>query len=349
MTTERLRRLGATLALCVTACSSGTAEAPVDDLAGCDVPTANAPTDVFCIGLYHAKSSKQTVPEAHRYKPGVVLWSDGADKQRYLELPSGSTIDTSEWDAWKFPVGTKVFKEFRFDNKLVETRMLWKQAPTNWVMATYLWDSEEKSATLNTSMKPVLLDTGYEIPTAKDCGKCHHGGADKVLGVEAVALGLASAEGMTLAELVSARLLSNPPQDTSIALPEDESGNAAAALGFFHANCGMPCHSTRGMGDETQLVLRLRADEFWTADGKARIEAVSQTDAYLAAVGVDPTTASVAQQFPGAKRIAPGAHDMSLLWILSHRRDEYQMPPLVSHKIDEPDSQVVANWIDALH
>jgi hypothetical protein len=154
---------------------------------------------------------------------------------------------------------------------------------------------------------------------------------------------------MTLEALVSAGMLSDPPQQTTISLPEDDSGKAAAALGFLHANCGMACHSTRGLGDETQLVLRLRADEFWTDKGKTRAETVDQTDAYTASMNVDPTTASVASAFPGAKRITPGDHDQSLLYLLPHRRDKYQMPPLVSHKVDEPDSQALANWIDALH
>jgi len=346
---ERLRAIGVGVSLCLAGCGNGASSSSApDDLAGCAPATNTAPDDVFCIGLYHAKSSKQTVSQAHAYKPGVVLWSDGAEKQRYLALPEGSTIDTSSWDEWKFPVGTKAFKEFRFDGKLVETRMLWKQAEANWIMATYIWDANEKSAPLNTSKRPVLLDSGYEIPTAKDCGKCHHGGSDKVLGVEAVALALSSAEGMTLDALVNTGLLSDPPRGTSIALPEDDSGKAATALGFLHANCGMACHSTRGLGDETQLVLRLRADEFWGADGKPREETVDQTDAFAAAVGVEPTTASVAKAFPGAKRITPGAHDQSLLWLLSHRRDKYQMPPLVSHQVDEVDSQALADWIDAL-
>jgi len=92
-------------------------------------------------------------------------------------------------------------------------------------------------------------------------------------------------------------------------LPEDNTGKAAAALGYLHANCGMPCHSSRGLGEETQLVLRLRADEFWSRPatsgdaGAAAVPApVAMTDTYLATVNKDPTTAAVAQAFPGARR-----------------------------------------------
>ena len=342
-------RLALCLALPVTGCSGSPSATPGKTVV-CPEPTTAAPDDVFCIGLYANGDATRYQPTAVPYTPGTVFWSDGAEKQRYLELPVATTIDTTDMDAWTFPVGTKAFKEFRFDGKLVETRMLWKQAETNWVTATYIWDETQTSAPLNTSTKAVLLPSGYEIPTAKNCGKCHHGGSDKLLGVEAIALALPSAKGQTLERLVAKGLLSNPPSQTKISLPEDETGMAAPALAFLHSNCGMACHSTRGLGEETQLVLRLRADEFWSADGTAAPpESVAATDPYKAAVDVDPSTASVAQAFPGAKRIVPGQHDQSLLWLLSHRRDQYQMPPLVSHVIDEPDSQALADWIDALH
>ena len=151
----------------------------------------------------------------------VVLWSDGAEKSRFLMLPPDTTIDTHDWDHWIFPVDTKLFKEFRLDGRLVETRMLWKQSDTTWITTTYLWDDTGLAATRNTSTTGIILDSGYEIPTDKDCGKCHHGGSDYVLGVEAVAMGLSTAQGHRLRELVDAGLLSNPPVDTVVDLPEE--------------------------------------------------------------------------------------------------------------------------------
>ena len=227
--------------------------------------------------------------------------------------------------------------------RLVETRLFWKRDAKTWDSGTYIWDARARRAELNTSRKPVLLESGYEIPTAKDCDKCHHGGADKLLGVEAVALALPTAEGATLSKLVAAHALSDPPAQTSITLPEDDTGMAGFALGYLHVNCGMPCHSSRGLGHETELVMRLRASEFWPTP-----VAATETESYVACVGQPPTTKSVAAKFPDAPRIAPGAHDQSLVWLLAHRRDDYQMPPLVTHKIDEEGTQKLADWIDAL-
>jgi hypothetical protein len=311
--------------------------------APCVEPDSGLPTDVYCTGLYAGRDATRYDPAVMPYTPGVTLWSDGAEKHRYLYLPPSAQIDTSTMDVWKFPVGTKAWKEFKLDGKLIETRLFWKRDGSTWESGTYIWDSEGKTATLNTSRTPVVLANGYEIPTAKDCGKCHHGGADKLLGIEAVALALPSASGVTLTSLVLAGSLSQPPPTTTISLPEDSTGKAGWALGYLHANCGMPCHSSRGLGHETELVMRLRADEFWPVPLP-----VAMTDIYTASLNKEPVTEAVASAFPGAFRITPGSHDKSLVWLLAHRRGEYQMPPLVSHKVDEPGMQRLADWIDAL-
>lgn len=310
----------------------------------CADPADSLPTDVFCTGLYAHHDSAQFVPEVLPYLPGVTLWSDGAEKHRYLYLPPGTQIDTSKLDAWSFPIGTKAWKEFRIDGALVETRLFRKRDATTWDSGTYVWDAEGKTATLNTAVKGTILPSGYEIPGAKDCDKCHHGGADRLLGIEAVALSLPTAQGATLSALAARGLLTQAPPSVTASLPEDSTGKAAAALGYVHANCGMPCHSTRGLGEETKLVLRLRAEEV-VGSSPSR---VADTDIYKATVNQAPTTASVAHAFPGALRVTPGAHDQSLIWLVSHLRGNYQMPPLVSHKIDEVGTASLASWIDAL-
>lgn len=374
MTTNTLRSLlFATSALCAcasagsgsgtggssTAGAGGSTEVGASGSAGEAVP-ANAASpcvepemglwdDVFCTGLYLGRDASKYEPTAVPYTPGVRLWSDGAEKQRYLQLPPGTQIDNSNMDVWKFPVGTKAWKEFRFDGKLVETRLFWKRNESTWESGTYIWDADQRSAPLNKSRMPVLLASGYEIPTAKDCGRCHHGGADKLLGLEAVALALPTAQGVTLTRLNAQGSLSVPLKMTTISLPEDETGKAAAALGYMHANCGMPCHSSRGLGHDTELLVRLRGDEFWTSGGDITAPSATVMQAYKATINQKAVTGAVTAAFPDALRITPGKHEQSLVWLLAHRRGDYQMPPLVSHQVDDAGTQQLADWIDALH
>lgn len=332
------------------ACSTTTPPPTPEPLAACVEPLAGLPTELTCTGLYAGASTDAIAADVMTYQPGVLLWSDGAEKKRFLHLPAGTQIDTSNMDAWKFPVGTKAWKQFKIDGKLVETRLIWKRTPAKWDVGTYIWNADQTGATLNTAPKGVFLQNKYEIPTVKDCDKCHHGGSDTLLGVEAVALALPTAQGTTLTTLAQAGWLSHAPTSTTIEFPQDATGKAGQALGYLHANCGMPCHSTRGLGEETQLVLRLRASEFWpdgAQGGTPQVDA-RQTDIWKAAVNQLPKTASVAQKFPGAFRITPGAHEKSLVWLVSHLRGNYQMPPLVSHVIDEDGTKKLADWIDSL-
>jgi hypothetical protein len=313
-------------------------------------PASGPPSDVFCTGLYVAHDPNTHAPDAIPYTPGLTFWSDGAEKQRYLYLPPGAQIDTTTMDAWRFPVGTKAWKEFRVQGQLVETRLLWKRAEKTWERATYIWDASGQHATMNSSKAAMLLPNGYEIPSAiKVCEKCHGGAGDTLLGIEPVSLALPTATGITLATLAADNRLSAPPSRTSITLPEDATGKAAAALGYMHANCG-GCHSTRGLSGFTQLHTRLRADQFWPAGGAATQPsfAVEDTDTYRTGVDQDVMLPSLLKDFPDTKVILRGSHDKSLVWLLAHLRGIHQMPPIVSHAIDEGGTQKLADWIDAL-
>jgi hypothetical protein len=64
-------------------------------------------------------------------------------KTRWISLPQCKPIDNSDQDRWKFPVGTKVWKEFRFKGKRIETRMMQKVAsaasPESWEFLAFRW------------------------------------------------------------------------------------------------------------------------------------------------------------------------------------------------------------------
>ncbi len=76
------------------------------------LPTVSGPMKLSQTGLYADFAARTLSPGVISFVPRYQLWSDGADKQRYLLLPPGSTIDTTEMDHWVFPIGTKAWKEF---------------------------------------------------------------------------------------------------------------------------------------------------------------------------------------------------------------------------------------------
>src|SRR5687767_11906636 len=80
-------------------------------------------------GLCLDAGCMQISPNVREYEPRFGLWADGATKRRWLYLPPGTTIDTSDMSYWVFPIGTKVWKEFARDGTRVETRYIEKLRP----------------------------------------------------------------------------------------------------------------------------------------------------------------------------------------------------------------------------
>ncbi|MEQ1878129.1 MAG: hypothetical protein ABL958_15915, partial [Bdellovibrionia bacterium] len=77
-----------------------------------------------CLARHEARPVENgTIRE---FQPKYQLFSDGASKRRWLFLPQGSKIDTTDMNAWKFPVGTQLWKEFSRGGKKVETRWVIK-------------------------------------------------------------------------------------------------------------------------------------------------------------------------------------------------------------------------------
>jgi hypothetical protein len=304
------------------------------------------PNDLACTGLYSDWATKTIAPDAVAYTPGLVFWSDGAVKTRWLYLPPGSKIDTSDMDNWVFPVGTKVWKQFALAGQIVETRLISKD-DSGWNYLDYRWSADQSTATLFEDGETNVNGTTYEIPSPLVCAQCHGGRADAVLGIDLLGLGVPGAQGITLASLAAQGTFTTPPPATSVTVPEDATKKAAAALGWLHVNCGSSCHNPLGRATATQLYMKLLAGELYPADGgTARVDAL---DTYTTAVNV---TGKVMPGGATLMRIAPGdaAHSLVPLMALSRDGDGglLPMPPLVSHIPDTTGEAAVSAWISAL-
>lgn len=101
--------------------------------------------------LYSDTTMTVLAPDVHTYAPSYELWSDGASKRRYIRVPEGAQIDTSNMDDWVFPVGTKMWKEFTRGGTRVETRLIARVSdkPDGWAAAAYVWDRDQRNAQLS--------------------------------------------------------------------------------------------------------------------------------------------------------------------------------------------------------
>ena len=303
------------------------------------------PQDLACVGLYTNLQNKTVAAAAMPYTPGLILWSDGATKQRWLYLPPSTKIDTTDLDEWIFPVGTKLWKEFQVNGVRIETRMFTKAQDGTWLWATYQWNTGETAAVRNDNGATNVVAT-YEIPSHQKCNQCHQGRTDHVMGVETIALSLSTASGVTLDWLAKNGKLTSNPTTTTATLPNDSTGQAAAALGVMHIDCGVSCHNRNpnGYANSTGLYMRLPAAQV-LAGGVV----VTNLDAYTTSANVVPTLPqyqTYAQQ--GYMRLAPGSSATSLIVTVASTRGAGQMPPIATHVVDTAGVAALTTWIDAL-
>ena len=299
-------------------------------------------------GLYADVATKQLAPGVLAFSPQYPLWSDGARKQRWIALPPGTSIDASDPDAWVFPVGTRLWKEFAFERR-IETRYLERTAE-GWVYATYRWSDDEGDAVLAAKFgeRAVyrLSDGGsYDLPARSDCRACHEGNVARVLGFSALQLSGARDPGalhgeplgpgeLDLASLALRGLVRGLPASLVADPPRVAASSPAerAALGYLHGNCSN-CHNTRGPLADLDFSLEVRV-----APGAPPPGALTTAGGRTARF-----QPSGAQPMP---RIAAGRPDASLLLHRMSRRDPISaMPPLGSRVVDREAVALVERWI----
>lgn len=276
----------------------------------CDPYDVCDPPDPRVIERAPARLSETGIHDADvvSYEPRFALWSDGADKQRWIRLPPGEQVDTTDPDDWRFPAGTRLWKQFSRDGVPIETRLLEKLAPADdaWLMVAYVWNEDGTDATIAPEGVQNARGTTHDVPPAADCRACHDGRRSRVLGYSAIQV------------------------DAMLVVPGNDVEQAA--LGYLHANCSH-CHNaarppaggSRCYDPRNDLDFRLLA---------SRLGRVEDTPTYATAVG------GVVQ--PGRP------DDSGLLTLVARRSASMQMPPLATEFVDETAVALLRQWIEQL-
>ncbi len=253
-----------------------------------------------CTGLYSDWTQLILSPDVQPYQPGATAWADGADSSRWIWLPPGQKIDTSDPNNWSFPPGTKVWQEMRLLGRRIETRFSWKISATLWFRTTYAWTEDESAAPELTAGLPNARGLPYQIPSVSDCEKCHNGESDFVLGFEVVGLAMQQSSGLNLQSLMQRGLLSNPPS-TAPSIPGD--ATTAGSLAYLHANCGTSCHNPNlnASAGQTGLWLKLVVDTTGALPSSA-----SQTSTWTTSYKVPSNFTPSGYDAGGFWRIRPG-------------------------------------------
>jgi hypothetical protein len=301
-------------------------------------------------GLYADRTLTRVAPDLLTYTPQYPLWSDGATKRRWIRVPPGTFIDARDADAWVFPVGTRVWKEFSRGRRR-ETRLI-VRTRSGWVYGTYRWAEDGTDALLVAAEGAVDPDPGwpsgsYVFPSQQDCRSCHEGRPTPLLGFSALQLspgrdpfavhGESRDPGsIDLGELIDRKLIRGLPvwwrtQPPRIYAPTPD---GRAVLGYLHGNCGQ-CHNARGPLASVGL-------DLWVDPARPDGGTLQVIDSLLGAShfripGVAPSD---------SKRLVPGAPDLSAILVRMRTRERVaQMPPIATQVVDTEAVQRVEQWI----
>lgn len=322
--------------------------------AAAETPADPLPQHLAETGLFVEGSTTEVRPGVLPFSPQYPLWSDGATKRRWIYLPPGASIDATRPEAWEFPRGTRLWKEFSLGRR-VETRIIERLEDGSWRYAAYVWNEDGTDAILApsdgiTSLQVSGAPNGrYAIPSESDCRACHEGAAVPVLGFSALQLSPDRDPLAPHAELPSEvdlrtlaasgrlrnlprRLIENPPR-IAAASPRER-----ATLGYLHGNCGH-CHSgPSDAGASVPVPVLLAQDVTDPSSGDKVLRSLIGASSRFRL----PGTQGAAQPI-----IAPGNSHASVLSIRVRSRDpRVQMPPLGTAIPDTESLALIERWIN---
>jgi uncharacterized repeat protein (TIGR03806 family) len=330
-------RQAAVLALAAAALAASVAAAPAPQAQVRDavIRADAAPRTLAEFGFFTDAAGRMPAARVTPYELNVPLWSDGADKLRYIYLPEGTRLaaDGAKDPAGllQFPVGAAIIKSFAFgkgaDQRLIETRVLLHRAD-GWVALPYRWNADQTEATLALAggridvQNPQGETISYHIPNKNQCKECHSlDGA--VIPIGPKARNMAKEWLAAMVPQVPAKADSLPNWNTRAA-----AGPAAPlARAYLDVNCAH-CHQPGGMASNSGLDLRWQQSE-------------------PQAIGIFKRPVAAGRGAGGHEfGIVPGQPDAS---ILAHRLASAEpgvaMPELGKSTVDPEGVAVVRRWI----
>ena len=309
--------------------------AKVNDVA---VTASAYPATLAEYGFFVDASAQKPAAGVTPYRLNTPLWSDGAEKLRFLYLPPGAKAKAGGEGLLDLPVGAALIKTFAFGQgdkaRKMETRVLLHRAE-GWVALPYQWNVAQTEAKLVLGGARMALTTpqgaaiSYAIPNKNQCKECHGlSGVVTPIGPKARNL---SPDWLT-AQVKAGRLDRSPAVALRLPVWEVRAKAPAApvARAYLDAKCGH-CHNPAGSASNSGLDLR------W-----------EQNDPALLGIRKRPVAAG---RGAGTNEfdIVPGDPDHSILtYRMASTEGGVAMPELGKATVDGEGVKVVRAWIAAM-
>ncbi len=326
-----MRRAGV-LFLAAAALAASVAAAPAQraEVRDAVIRADAAPRTLAEFGFFTDAAGRVPAQRVTPYELNVPLWSDGADKLRYIYLPEGTRLEADGEGLLKFPIGAAIIKSFAFgdgaDQRLIETRVLLHRAD-GWAALPYRWNEEQTEATLALAGARLDVTTpagetiSYRIPNKNQCKECHSLNGE-VIPIGPKARNMAQSWLAAMLEAVPVWAGSLPHWDTRASGPAEPLARA-----YLDVNCAH-CHQPGGMASNSGLDLRWEQAE-------------------PQAIGIFKRPVAAGRGAGGHEfGIVPGAPDQSILaYRLASAEPGVAMPELGKSSVDPDGVAVVRRWI----
>lgn len=310
------------------------------------------------------------------YEVNAPLWSDGAEKERFIGLPGDATIEFRGSGGWEFPNGTVLVKTFSLPlaentaghRTRIETRLMIRQ-DGQWYGYSYEWNEEQTDAILvEASGKKVdlkLASTGagsetkkltWSYPSRSDCMVCHSRAANYVLGLSVLQLNRnatrANKEVSQLDHFVSLGLLRANDKKEKETATEDADDSRKFELpspASELAHLVDPADESIALEARVRSYLHSNCAHCHVKEGGGNSKFSVAFDASLSATDlVNGLPVHDAYGITDARLVAPKAPLRSLLLHRMANRGRGQMPPLATSVVDEQALKLLTDWIVSL-
>jgi len=291
------------------------------------------------------------------YDLNTPLFTDYANKYRFVFVPEGTEAAYRSEEVFDFPVGTVIAKTFSIQADLrdpdsaediIETRLLIHRKE-GWKALPYTWNQAKTDANLTVaggSQNVSWIDingeqqsTNYVIPNTNNCANCHN--EEKLLPIGPKARSLnkdyayASGVANQLDYWTEQGILVGAPEDTDSIVTIPLWGDLTASVedrarGYLDINC-MHCHSPGGAADTSGLFL-----EYSRPFGEAVGECKSPVAAGAGSGDLDYD-------------IVPGDAQSSIMhYRMDSNETEVRMPEIGRSVIHTEGVELIAQWINAM-
>jgi uncharacterized repeat protein (TIGR03806 family) len=314
-------------------------------------------------GFFKGKIADQIPAEGViPYRLNTPLFSDYAEKLRFVKLPAGKTVAYNPDEVLSFPVGTVIIKTFYYPNdfrqpeagrRIMESRLLVHEE-NGWKALEYVWNDDQSDAYLEVAGETKEISwihsdgkkrtLQYSMPNLNQCKGCHNRNEQMMpIGPSARQLNgdlhyLENGQQLTdnqlmhwqkLGVLTGLPVLESVPK--AAVWNDAASGSLEArARAWLDINCAH-CHRNEGPAKTSGLIL-----------------SYNETD--LTKLGIMKAPVAAGRGSGGRQfSIVPGQPEKSILMYRLESADPGEMMPELGRKVTHTEgAALVREWIKAM-